>query len=110
MITVECNKCKADIPEPKMKEERIPGTELDIQYIQCSSCGKKYIVLLKDNKMKGMLIRNRNMQIRYRRMYGKENVAKVEAYLKSMQNFQDTMKRYQSQLRNNKKKLIKEYL
>jgi|GEM_PF-5878100 hypothetical protein len=110
MITVECNKCKANMPEPKMKEERISGTELDIQYIQCSSCGKKYIVLLKDNKMKGMLIRSRNMQIRYRRMYGKENVAKVEAYLKSMQNFQEAMQRYQLQLRNNKKKLIKEYL
>lgn len=23
MITVECNKCKANMPEPKMKEERI---------------------------------------------------------------------------------------
>lgn len=83
---------------------------MDIQYIQCEQCGKKYIVLLKDNKTKGTLIRIRNMQARYRRMFGKENIAKVEAYRKSMENFQKTIQKYQAQLRNNNKDKIKEYL
>ena len=69
---IECDKCKAQM-EQTAKEEHIPNTELDIQYIQCEQCGKKYIVLLKDNKTKGMLIRIRNMQARYRCMFGKEN-------------------------------------
>lgn len=106
---IECDKCKAQM-EQTAKEEYIPNTELDIQCIQCEQCGKKYIVLLKDNKMKGMLIRIRNMQARYRRMFGKENIAKVEAYRKSMENFQKTIQKYQAQLRNNNKDKIKEYL
>lgn len=48
---IECDKCKAQM-EQTAKEEHIPNTELDIQYIQCEQCGKKYIVLLKDNKTK----------------------------------------------------------
>lgn len=48
---IECNKCKAQV-NLKVKEERIPGTELDAQYIQCEECKKKYIVLLKDGKTK----------------------------------------------------------
>ena len=96
---IECDKCKAQM-EQTAKEEHIPNTELDIQYI----------VLLKDNKTKGMLIRIRNMQARYRRMFGKENIAKVEAYRKSMENFQKTIQKYQAQLRNNNKDKIKEYL
>lgn len=106
---IECDKCKAQM-EPTAKEEHIPNTELDIQYIQCEQCGKKYIVLLKDNKTKGMLIRIRNMQARYRRMYRKENVAEVEAYREHMENYQKTVQRYQLQLRNNNKNLIKDYL
>ena len=97
---IECDKCKAQM-EQTAKEEHIPNTELDIQYIQCEQCGKKYIVLLKDNKTKGMLIRIRNMQA---------NIAKVEAYRKSMENFQKTIQKYQAQLRNNNKDKIKEYL
>ena len=57
---IECDKCKAQM-EQTAKEEHIPNTELDIQYIQCEQCGKKYIVLLKDNKTKGMLIRIRKI-------------------------------------------------
>lgn len=106
---IECNNCKAQV-NPKVKEEHIPGTELDIQYIQCGECKKKYIVLLKDNKTKAMLLRARNMQARYRRMYGKENAAEVEAYREYMENYQKTMQRYQLQLRNNNKNLIKDYL
>lgn len=106
---IECNNCKAQV-NPKVKEEHIPGTELDIQYIQCDECKKKYIVLLKDNKTKAMLLRARNMQARYRRMYGKENVAEVEAYREHMENYQKTIQRYQLQLRNNNKNLIKDYL
>lgn len=106
---IECNNCKAQV-NPKVKEEHIPGTELDIQYIQCGECKKKYIVLLKDNKTKAMLLRARNMQARYRRMYGKENAAEVEAYREHMENYQKTMQRYQLQLRNNNKNLIKDYL
>ena len=53
---IECNNCKAQA-KPKVKEEHIPVTELDIQYIQCDECKKKYIVLLKDNKTKAMLLR-----------------------------------------------------
>jgi C4-type Zn-finger protein len=106
---IECDKCKAQM-EQTAKEEHIPNTELDIQYIQCEQCGKKYIVLLKDNKTKGMLIRIRNMQDRYRRMYGRKNVAEVEAYRKHMENYQRTIQRYQLQLRNNNKNLIKDYL
>lgn len=106
---IECDKCKAQM-EPTVKEEHIPETELDIQYIQCEQCGKKYIVLLKDNKTKGMLIRIRNMQARYRRMFGKKNIAEVETYRKSMENFQKAIQRYQLQLRNNNKNLIKDYL
>lgn len=71
---------------------------------------KKYIVLLKDNKTKGMLIRIRNMQARYRRMFGKKNIAEVETYRKSMENFQKAIQKYQAQLRNNNKDKIKEYL
>ena len=37
---IECNKCKAQV-NLKVKEERIPGTELDVQYIQCEECKKK---------------------------------------------------------------------
>ena len=106
---IECDKCNAQM-EQTAKEEHIPNTELDIQYFQCEQCGKKYIVLLKDNKTKGMLIRIRNMKARYRRMFGKENIAKVEAYRKSMENFQKTIQKYQAQLRNNNKDKIKEYL
>ena len=50
------------------------------------------------------------MQARYRRMFGKENIAKVEAYRKSMENFQKTIQKYQAQLRNNNIDKIKEYL
>ena len=50
------------------------------------------------------------MQARYRRMFGKENIAKVEEYRKSMENFQKTIQKYQAQLRNNNKDKIKEYL
>ena len=57
-----------------------------------------------------MLLRAKNMQARYRRMYGRENVAKVEAYRKHMENYQRTIQRYQLQLRNNNKNLIKDYL
>lgn len=106
---IECDKCKAQM-EQTVKEEHIPETELDIQYIQCKQCGKKYIVLLKDNKTKGMLIRIRNMQTRYRRMFGKKNIAEVETYRKSMENFQKAIQKYQAQLRNNNKDKIKEYL
>lgn len=106
---IECNNCKAQV-NPKVKEEHIPGTELDIQYIQCGECKKKYIVLLKDNKTKAMLLRARNMQARCRRMYGKENAAEVEAYREYMENYQKTIQRYQLQLRNNNKNLIKDYL
>ena len=106
---IECDKCKAQI-EQTAKEEHIPNTELDIQYIQCEQCGKKYIVLLKDNKTKGMLMHAKKMQTRYRQMYGKENIAKVEAYRKSMENYQRTIQRYQLQLRNNNKDKIKKYL
>ena len=100
---IECDKCKAQM-EQTVKEEHIPETELDIQYIQCEQCGKKYIVLLKDNKTKGMLIRIRNMQARYRRMFGKENIAKVEAYRKSMENFQKTIQKYQARNRKHERK------
>lgn len=106
---IECNNCKAQV-NPKVKEERIPGTELDVQYIQCEECKKKYIVLLKDGKTKAMLLRAKNMQARYHRMFGKENIAKVEEYRKSMENFQKTIQKYQAQLRNNNKDKIKEYL
>lgn len=106
---IECNNCKAQV-NPKVKEERIPGTELDAQYIQCEECKKKYIVLLKDGKTKAMLLRAKNMQVRYRRMYGRKNVAEVEAYRKHMENYQRTIQRYQLQLRNNNKNLIKDYL
>ncbi len=106
---IECNNCKAQV-NPKVKEERIPGTELDVQYIQCEECKKKYIVLLKDGKTKAMLLRARNMQARYRRIYGKENGAEAEAYRKHMENFQKTIQKYQAQLRNNNKDKIKEYL
>ena len=106
---IECDKCKAQM-EQTVKEEHIPETELDIQYIQCKQCGKKYIVMLKDNKTKGMLIRIRNMQARYRRMFGKKNIAEVETYRKSMENFQKAIQKYQAQLRNNNKDKIKEYL
>lgn len=106
---IECNNCKAQV-NPKVKEERIPGTELDVQYIQCEECKKKYIVLLKDGKTKGMLLRARNMQVRYRRMYGKENITEVKTYRKYMENYQRTIQRYQMQLRNNNKNLIKDYL
>lgn len=37
---IECNKCKAQV-NLKVKEERIPGTELDAQYIQCEECKKE---------------------------------------------------------------------
>ena len=50
------------------------------------------------------------MQARYHRMFGKENIAKVETYRKSMENFQKTIQKYQAQLRNNNKDKIKEYL
>lgn len=106
---IECDKCKVQI-EQTVKEEHIPETELDIKYIQCEQCGKKYIVLLEDNKTKGMLIRIRNMRARYSRMFGKENITEVEAYRKSMENFQKTIQKYQTQLRNNNKDKIKEYL
>ena len=106
---IECNKCKAQV-NLKVKEERIPGTELNAQYIQCEECKKKYIVLLKDGKTKAMLLRAKNMQARYRRMYGRKNVAEVEAYRKHMENYQRTIQRYQLQLRNNNKNLIKDYL
>lgn len=106
---IECNNCKAQV-NPKVKEERIPGTELDVQYIQCEKCKKKYIVLLKDGKTKAMLLRARNMRARYRRMYGSKNVAEVEKYRKHMENFQRTIQRYQLQLRNDNKSLIKDYL
>lgn len=106
---IECNKCKAQV-NPKVKEERIPGTELDVQYIQCEECKKKYIVLLKDGKTKGMLMHAKKMQTRYRQLYGKENIAKVEAYRKSMESYQRTIQRYQLQLRNDNKSLIKDYL
>lgn len=106
---IECNKCKAQV-NLKVKEERIPGTELDAQYIQCEECKKKYIVLLKDGKTKAMLLRAKNMQVRYRRMYGRKNVAEAEAYRKHMENYQRTIQRYQLQLRNNNKNLIKDYL
>ena len=46
---IECDKCKAQM-EQTAKEEHIPNTELDIQYIQCEQCGKKYIVLLTRRK------------------------------------------------------------
>lgn len=36
---IECDKCKAQM-EQTAKEEHIPNTELDIQYIQCEQCGK----------------------------------------------------------------------
>lgn len=39
-----------------------------------------------------------------------ETLAKVEAYRKSMENFQKTIQKYQAQLRNNNKDKIKEYL
>lgn len=68
------------------------------------------IMLRQEDKAEGMLIRIRNMQARYRRMFGKENIAKVEAYRKSMENFQKTIQKYQAQLRNNNKDKIKEYL
>lgn len=106
---IECNNCKAQV-NPKVKEEHIQETELDIQYIQCEKCKKKYIVLLKDNKTKAMLMRSRNMQNRYRRIYGKENIARVEEYRKYMENYQRTIQRYQLQLRNDNKNLIKDYL
>ena len=57
-----------------------------------------------------MLIRIRNMQARYRRMFGKKNIAEVEMYRKSMENFQKAIQKYQAQLRNNNKDKIKEYL
>ena len=106
---IECNKCKAQV-NPKVKEEHIPGTELDIQYIQCEKCKKKYIVLLKNGKTKEMLMHAKKMQTRYKQMYGKENVAKVEAYRKRMESYQRTIQRYQLQLRNNNKSMIKDYL
>lgn len=106
---IECDNCKAQV-NPKVKEEHIPETKLDIKYIQCEECKKKYIVLLEDVKTKTMILRARNMQARYRRIYGKENVAEVEAYRKHMENYQRTIQRYQLQLRNNNKNLIKDYL
>ncbi len=48
---IECNNCKAQV-NPKVKEEHIPETKLDIKYIQCEECKKKYIVLLEDVKTK----------------------------------------------------------
>ena len=106
---IECDNCKAQV-NPKVKEEHIPETKLDIKYIQCEECKKKYIVLLEDVKTKTMILRIKNMQNRYKRMYGRKNIVKVEAYRKSMENFQKTIQKYQAQLRNNNKDKIKEYL
>lgn len=43
---IECDKCKAQM-EQTVKEEHIPETELDIQYIQCKQCGKKVYCTVK---------------------------------------------------------------
>lgn len=106
---IECNKCKAQV-NLKVKEERIPGTELDVQYIQCEECKKKYIVLLKDGQDKSNAATQLEHAGQIRRMYGRKNVAEVETYRKHMENYQRTIQRYQLQLRNNNKNLIKDYL
>jgi hypothetical protein len=106
---IECDNCKAQV-NPKVKEEHIPETKLDIKYIQCEECKKKYIVLLEDVKTKTMILRIKNMQNRYKRMYGRKNIVKVEAYRKSMEKYQKIIQRYQLQLRNNNRELIKDYL
>ena len=93
---IECDKCKAQV-NPKVKEEHIPETKLDIKYIQCEECKKKYIVLLEDVKTKTMVLRIKN-------------IVKVEAYRKGMEKYQKIIQRYQLQLRNNNRELIKDYL